>query len=106
MALANYPFDFYTAHSEQQVDPNTIASAATITPVHRFTRVTGTTPVTRIIPPIDAYHELVFIWTTGTANGFTTGVTLPGGISVTTTTVTNVPMVLFYDPRTKLYYAG
>jgi len=102
--MANFPDDFEVAQSEQNAKPATIASAATITPQHKFNRVTGTTPVTRIIPPTAGYHELTFVWTTGTANAFTTGVTLDGGIAVTTTSVTNVPQDLCYDPRTKLYY--
>ena len=82
------------------VRATTIASAATIAPTTRFTRVTGTTEVTEITPPVADYHELVFIWTTGTANGFNTG----GNIAIAYTTVTNRPVTLFYDPRTELYY--
>lgn len=84
--------------------PNTIASAATITPTHKFTRLTGTTPVTRIVPPVDAYHVLTFVWTTGTANAFTSGGATPGAIHTTFTTITDRPVSLHYDPRTKLYY--
>ena len=87
--------------------PSTLASATVIAPTHRFTRLTGTTVVTTITPPAgleNTYHELVFVWTTGTASGFTSGVTSGGGIAVTTTTVTDRPIILFYDPRTKLYY--
>ena len=38
--MPNYPFDFYTAQSPQQLQPTTVASAATLTPTGKFTRVT------------------------------------------------------------------
>ena len=104
MSRENYPFDFYTAQSEQQPAPTTIASAATITPTQKFTRITGTTPVTKINPPVDAYHELTFVWTTGTANGFNTGGSGSGAIAVAYTTIADRPIDLCYDPRTGLYY--
>lgn len=102
--MANYPFDYYTAQSPQQLQPNTMASAATITPVHKFTRLTGTTPVTKINPPVEAYHELTFVWTTGTVNGFNTGGSGNGAIHAAYTTIADRPVTLYYDPRTRLYY--
>jgi hypothetical protein len=104
MAVENYPYDFNVAQSIEQPTPTTIASAATITPTQRFTRLTGTTSVTKINPPVLAYHELVFVWTTGTANGFNTGGSGAGAIAVAYTTITDRPVVLYFDPRTKLYY--
>lgn len=92
---------FTVCHSASMPKPVTLASAATIAPTCRFTRLTGTTPVTTITPPFpNAYHELVFVWTTGTANGFNTG----GNIAVAYTTIADRPIVLYYDPRTALYY--
>jgi len=103
--MPNYPFDFYTAQSEQQAKPTTLASAATITPTTKFTRLTGTTPVTTIVPPNPkGYCELTFVWTTGTANGFNTGVATQGGIAIAYTTITERPIDLCYDPRTGLWY--
>ena len=103
--MSNYPFDFYSAQSGEQPKPVTMASAATITPLGKFTRLTGTTEVTTIVPPDpDGYCELTFIWTTGTANGFNTGVSTQGGIAIAYTTVTNRPVTLYYDPRTGLWY--
>ena len=96
--------DFLSPQDNQQIGPQTIASAATISVRTKFNRITGTTPVTKINPPVTGYHELVFIWTTGTANGFTSGGAVPGAIAVTVTTVTDRPIILFYDPRTQLYY--
>ena len=102
--MANYPFDFYTAQSPQQLQPNTIASAATITPVHKFTRVTGTTSITKINPPVEAYHELTFIFTSAYATAFNTGGSGSGAIHAAYTSVADRPVTLYYDPRTRLYY--
>jgi hypothetical protein len=103
--MPNYPFDFATPQSAQQPSPNTQDSAATITPVHKFTRLTGTTAVTKIVPPDEGgYCELTFVWTTGTANGFNTGGSGAGAIAVAYTTITDRPVTLYYDPRTQLWY--
>lgn len=91
-----------TVQSPAQPKPVTMASAATIAPTTKLTRLTGTTPVTTITPPVAGYHELTFVWTTGTANGFNTG----GNIAVAYTTITDRPITLYYDPRTALYYPG
>ncbi len=102
--MANYPFDFYTAQSPQQLQPNTIASAATITPVHKFTRVTGTTQITKVNPPVEAYHELTFIFSSAYAGAFTSGGSGSGAIHASYTSVADRPVTLYYDPRTRLYY--
>lgn len=86
--------------------PVTIASAATISPTTRFTRITGTTPVTKIVPPVTGYHELVFVWTTGTAGAFAAGGSGAGAIHAAYTTISDRPVVLYYDPRTALYYVA
>jgi hypothetical protein len=92
-----------TAQSDKNLQPTTIASAAAISPVHKFTRLTGTTPVTTIVPPVSGYCELTFVWTTGTANGFTSSAAV-NGIAVTYTTITDRPIDLCFDPRTALWY--
>lgn len=103
--MPNYPNDFATAQDGQQPSPNTIASAATITPVHKFTRLTGVVPVTKIVPPDPAgYCELTFVATTGTVGHFATGGSGVGAIAVAYTTITDRPIDLCYDPRTTLWY--
>lgn len=89
-----------TVHGVLDPKPVTIASAATIAPTTFQTVITGTTPVTTISPPLQGAHMLMFRWTTGTANGFNTG----GNIAIAYTTVTNRPILLFYDPNTAVYY--
>lgn len=104
MAVANYPFDFNPSQSVEQPTPTTIASAATITPTQRFTRVTGTVSITKINPPVEAYHELVFIFSSAYATAFNTGGSGSGAIHAAYTSVADRPVTLYYDPRTKLYY--
>lgn len=96
--------DFSTIQSEQQPAPVTIASAATITPTGKFTRITGTTQITKITPPVNAYHELTFIFTSAYASAFNTGGSGPGAIHAAYTSVADRPITLYYDPRTELYY--
>lgn len=96
--------DFLSPQDNQQIGPQTMASAATISVVTKFTRITGTVPITKINPPVTGYHELVFVATTGTAGHFATGGSGAGAIAVAYTTITDRPVVLYYDPRTALYY--
>lgn len=101
----NYPFDFYSAQSEQQDKPVTVASAATITPVGKFTKVTGTTSITTIVPPNPGgYCEITLMFTDAYANAVNTGVSTRGGIAVAYTSVALRPITLSYDPRTGLWY--
>lgn len=96
--------DFLSPQDNQQIGPQTIASAATISVQTKFNRITGTTPVTKINPPVTGYHELVFVWTTGTSGAFATGGSGAGAIHAAYTTITDRPVMLYYDPRTQLYY--
>jgi hypothetical protein len=93
-----------TVQSNLQPYPLTVASAATISPQTALTRLTGTTPVTTINPPVSGFHVLFFIWSTGTSGAFATGTTTIGGVAVAKTTVTNVPVMAVFDPNTGLYY--
>lgn len=96
--------NFLSPQDNQQPTPPTMASAATITPTNKYTRLTGTTPVTKINPPVTGYHELVFVWTTGTSGAFATGGSGAGAIAIAYTTITDRPVMLYYDPTTALYY--
>lgn len=97
--------DFETVQSNKNALPNTLASAATIAPVHKFTRITGTTPITRITPPVSGYCEITLVFTTGgTVNALNTGGTNPGNIGVAYTSVADRPIDLCYDPRTGIWY--
>ena len=105
MARENYPYDFYTAQSGLQPAPTTIVSAATIQPTQKFTRVTGTTPITKIVPPDpNGYCEVTLVFTSAFANALNTGVATQGGIAVAYTSVADRPIDVCYDPRTGLWY--
>lgn len=98
-------WNLQSPQSEQNTQPNTIASAATIAPVHKFTRLTGTTSITKITPPMEGYHELTFIFTSAYANAFNTGGSGDGALATAAyTSVADRPVTVYYDPRTKLYY--
>lgn len=94
--------NFNVAQSELQQSPVTLAAATTIAPITALTSITGTTVITTITPPISGYHELKFLFGTGTANQLGTG----GNIATSVTTVTSRVITLHYDPTTALYYAN
>ena len=95
---------FSTVQSDKQPLPTTIASAATITPTQKFTRITGTVSITKITPPVTGYHELTFIFSSAYATAFNTGGSGAGAIHAAYTSVADRPVTLYYDPRTALYY--
>lgn len=90
--------------SALQPKPATLASDATITPTTKLTRLTGTTSITKITPPVEGYHELVFVFDSAYATAFNTGGSGAGAIASAYTSVVDRPVTLFYDPRTQLYY--
>lgn len=99
-ALSLAAADFSTPQSEQNNQPNTLASAATIAPIHMLTRITGTTPITTITPPQLGFHILWFVFSSAFATAFNVG----GNIATAYTSIVDRPIALLYDPRTKLYY--
>jgi len=97
--------NFSSTQDKGQPKPATVASAATIVVTHQFTRITGTTPITKITPPIDdAYQEITLIFTTATAGILATGGSGAGAIHAAYTSIADRPVKLFYDPRTQLWY--
>lgn len=88
--------------SEKNALPNTIASAATVAPVHKFTFLTGTVQLATITPPMPGYHELVFCFTNGSPGALLTS----GNIHNAYTPVQNRPFRLYYDPSTAKYWPG
>jgi hypothetical protein len=91
---------FSTVQSDQQQNPNTIASAATIAPVTLLTYVTGTVAVATIVPPVSGQHMLALIYTDATPTAMTT----TGNIASITVPTINLPTLMFYDPALKKYY--
>jgi len=90
--------------------PATIASANTIAPKTRFTRLTGTAQIQNIIPPIEEYHELAFmpeenyagvsIFIIGGNIEFSTDPPPQIGATINDHCV----LRMFYDPRFRKYY--
>jgi hypothetical protein len=95
---------FSTVQSVAQPLPTTLASAATLTPTTKFTRVTGTTKITTIVPPVSGYCELTLVFTSAYADALDTGVVTKGGIAVKYTSVIDRPIDVCFDPRTGLWY--
>ncbi len=95
---------FSTVQSGVQPAPTTLASAATIAPTTKFTRITGTTSITTITPPVMGYCELTLVFTSAYATALNTGVATRGGIAVAYTSVADRPIDVCFDPRTGLWY--
>ncbi len=92
--------NFSTVQSNEQPAPSTIASAATITPLSLITFLTGTAQLATINPPVTGQHMLVLIFTNGSPGAFVT----TGNIKAAYQPIQNLPVVLFYDPITALYW--
>ena len=92
--------DLSTVQSEQQPKPNTIASAATITPKTFITLVSGTVQIANITPPVNGQHFLVLIFTDGAPGTLLT----TGNILNAVVPTQNLPTLLFYDPNQGKYY--
>lgn len=92
-----------TVQSNKQINPNTIASAATIAPTTKFTRITGTVSITNITPPVSGYCELTLVFTSAYATALNTGGGA-NGIAVAYTSVADRPIDVCFDPRTALWY--
>jgi hypothetical protein len=86
--------------SEMNTVPPTIASAATIAPTHKFTKVTGTTQVGVITPPMPGFHIIWLMFTNASPGAFLT----TGNIAIAYTPIVNRPIALLYDPMAGKYY--
>lgn len=89
-----------TVQNSDQQRPNTIASAATITPVTFITYVTGTVAVATIVPPVTGQHMLALVYT----DAVPTAMTTTGNIASVTVPTQNLPTLMFYDPTLNKYY--
>lgn len=93
---------FNVAQNDKMPLPGTLASAATIAPLGRFTFITGTVQVATITPPLTGYHELLLCFTNAAPGLFLTS----GNIQIAYQPVQNRPILLCYDPATAKYWAG
>lgn len=88
--------------SDKSPLPRTIASAATIAPDTWLSKITGTTAIATITPPVTGWHTLCFLFTTTTPVAFTT----TGNVKYVATPTTNIPMLAIYEPTEGKYYLG
>ena len=91
--------NFSTVQSDQQLTPATIASATAITPTTFLTKLTGSTALATINPPVSGCHMLALVSVDGVIV-IGTG----GNILVGYSTVQNRVIFLVYDPVLKKYY--
>jgi hypothetical protein len=89
-----------TVQDNTQPVPPTIASAATIAPQTLMTFLTGTVQLATITPPVTGCHMLVLVFTNASPGAFVT----TGNIKAAYQPIQNLPVVLFYDPITALYW--
>jgi hypothetical protein len=84
-----------------QPKPNTIASAAVVTPVSFISFISGTTDIATVTPPVEGQHLLTFIFTDSSPGDILT----TGNVLIGTTTVAQYSIVLlFYNPNQAKYY--
>jgi hypothetical protein len=93
--------DFSTVQSGLQQKPVTLASATVITPRTFLTRLTGSTQVETITPPVTGCHVLALVSVDGVVVIGTSGNVLVGY-----STVQNRPIMLIYDPNQGKYYVN
>lgn len=93
-------YNLGTPQSEQNTQPNTIASAATIAPVHLLTFLTGTVQVANITPPMPGAHLLALVFTNANPSAFLSS----GNIQSTKDPAQNELVLLMYDPVSRKYY--
>ena len=84
--------------SEQNALPNTIASAATIAPIHKFTLITGTTQIATITPPMPGFHVLYLMFVDAGGTFLTSGNVLNAVVPTQ-----NIPCIFWYNPITGKY---
>lgn len=97
----NYPSDFYSAQSEQQQSPLTLASATTIVPQGFLTMVTGTTQIANITPPNSGGVCMIALVFTNANPGAFTGA---GNVQSTKDPAQNELILLVWNPLTAKWY--
>jgi len=93
--------NFSTVQSKQQPTPQTIASAATITPTGFLTLVSGTVQIENITPPIQGGLTLIgLVFTNAAPVAFLT----TGNIARAKDSVQYELVLLCWDPVTSKWY--
>lgn len=89
-----------TVQSNQQPNPATVASAATITPTTFLTFVTGTVQVANITPPTTGCCMIALVFTNANPGAFLDS----GNIESTRDPAQNALILLVYNPATAQWY--
>lgn len=93
--------NFSTVQSKQQPTPQTIASAATITPIGFLTFITGTVQIATITPPIQGGLTLIgLVFTNANPSAFLDS----GNIESTKDPAQNELVLLCWDPVSSQWY--
>lgn len=97
----NYPNDFYSAHSEQQLKPATQAAATTVVPTGFLTFLTGTTQVANVTPPnANGMTMIALVFTDANPGAFTGA----GNVQSTKDPAQNELVLLVWDPLSAKWY--
>lgn len=99
MSDLNYQ-NMLPVQSNQQPDPVTIASSATIAPTTALSIITGTAQLETITPPVSGYCEITLVFTNGAPGLFLTS----GNILTAYQPIQNRPVKLFYNKPTNKWY--
>jgi hypothetical protein len=94
-----------TVQDITQPVPQTIASAATISPSSFLTFVSGTVQVQTMNPFTTGVHMVVLIFTAAVPTVIPAG-TGAGNFKTAVTPVQNMPVFCIYDPVSQLWWAG
>ena len=93
-----------TVQSSLQSPPQTLASSTVLSLTTFITFLTGQTPITTVNPPVTGSHMLVLIFTgTVVVNQLVAGTGL-GQFKRSITPVQNIPVILFFDQVSGLYW--
>ncbi len=93
--------DLSTVQSKVQQQPVTLASADAISPTTFITKLTGTTEINTINPPVTGSHMLMLVSDALTPFGVSGNISSPAF-----TLLVNVPCLMFFDPASQTYFGG
>lgn len=92
---------FGTIQTRMSPKPNTIASAATVAPVHKLTFLTGVVALVTITPnDAQAYQEVTLCFTNVAPAAFS----VAGNIQIAYQPIQNRPIDLCYDPSSAKWW--
>lgn len=92
-----------TLGSRNIVDPNipTLASASTIAPTSRVTRITGNTTISTITPPDPYFNGPIYLYNTDSSVG---DIDTNGNVALAVTLTRYKLFALVFDPSTAKWY--